>query len=86
MALVASQISELQALDMTLATLAKIRKAEARARGGFPGDKALCVVHCLRAYEDLTQESRSGEEYIPQPLLLSHVKQFTTIQYQLSTD
>ena len=86
----ASRTSDLHALDLrfrvykpegvyfTLPSLTKKREAGAPAKqllfGAFPEDAKLCVAHCLRQYERITQEMRPENIKDPRPLFLSYVK------------
>ena len=86
----ASRVSELQALDLRyrfyrpegvvfqLPTLGKKRVAGAPPKevmfGAFPEDSRLCVVKCLRQYEEATAQYREMEPSNPQPVFLSYIK------------
>ena len=48
----------------------------------FSADKKLCVVECLRCYEDRTSQFRSGGENQPNPLFISYVKPHKAITSQ----
>ena len=86
----ASRVSELQALDLRyhsyrpegvvfqFPTLGKKRVVGAPPKevlfGAFPDDSCLCVMKCLRHYEDVTAQYRKKDPSIPQPLFLSYIK------------
>lgn len=86
----ASRTSELAALDLRfrvyspegvtfrLPTLTKKRKAGAPPRelffGGFPSDDRLCVMTCLKHYEQRTHQFRETPQGEPDRLLISYVK------------
>lgn len=94
----ASRVSELQALDLRyrlyrpdgahfeLPSLGKKRTVGASPRHvvfeAFPPDKKLCVVECLRCYEDRTRQFRSGKSNQPMPLFLSYIKPHKAITSQ----
>ena len=86
----ANRTSELQALDLRfrvytpegvrfkLASLTKKRKAGAPVREcfyvSFTKDTCLCVVQCLKAYEEATKNHRHMRPDIPAPLFLSYIQ------------
>jgi len=86
----ASRTSELHALDLRyrrysaegvlfqLASLTKKRKVGAPAKecffASFTGDSRLCVVQCLRTYEEVTTKFRNTQAGAPSPLFLSYVQ------------
>ena len=86
----ASRVSELQALDLRfryykpdgvlfrLASLTKKRHLGAALKecffASFPEDSRLCVVHCLKQYETLTEGYRRVDPGKPAPLFVSYVK------------
>ena len=86
----ANRTSELQALDLRfrvytpegvrfkLASLTKKRKAGAPVRecfyASFTKDTCLCVVQCLKAYEEATKSHRHMRPDIPAPLFLSYIQ------------
>jgi len=86
----ANRTSELQALDLRfryftpngvefkLSSLTKKRKAGAPLKecffASFLHDNRLCVVKCLRAYEQATKNFSDIKADIPAPLFLSYVK------------
>ena len=86
----ASRVSELQALDLRyhsyrpkgvvfqFPTLGKKRVVGAPPKevlfGAFPDYSRLCVMKCLRHYEDVTAQYRKKDPSIPQPLFLSYIK------------
>ena len=87
MALVsASRTSELHALDLCyrqytgrcFVPLTKKRKVRAPAKecffASFTGDSRLCVVQCLRTYEEVTTKFRNTQAGAPSPLFLSYVQ------------
>ena len=85
-----SRSSELQALDVrfriyrpdgvvfTLPSLTKKRKVGSPAKelffGAYSADRQLCVVQCLRQYEQATLKFRTKRQDIPDPLFLSYLK------------
>ena len=85
----ACRTSELAALDLKyrvykpegvlfkLPTVTKKRAVGAPPKelffGGFPDDGNLCVINCLRAYENATQHYRQGQTPVTK-LFLSYVK------------
>ena len=93
----ANRTSKLAALDLrfksivpegvsfSLATLTKKRKVGAPPRelffAGFPYDRSLCVVSCLREYEKRTQEFRD-QSGVPSQLFLSYVRPHTPVSLQ----
>ena len=94
----ASRTSELAALDLRfrvfspdgvtfrLPTLTKKRKAGAPPReiffGGFPPDDRLCVISCLRKYEEKTREYRIQASDAPNKLFLSYVRPHRLVSSQ----
>lgn len=42
--------------------------------GAFPDDSRLCVIKCLRHYEEVTAQYREKGPSMPQPLFLSYIK------------
>ena len=94
----ASRVSELQALDLRyrlyrpdgahfeLPSLGKKRAVGAPPKHvvfeAFPSDKKLCVVECLRRYEERTIHFRSGGADQPNPLFISYVKPHKAITSQ----
>ena len=86
----ASRSSELQALDVrfriyrpdgvvfTLPSLTKKRKVGSSAKelffGAYSADRRLCVVQCLRQYEQATLKFCTKRQDIPDPLFLSYIK------------
>ena len=94
----ARSVSELQALDLRyrlcypdgvhfeLPSLGKKRTVGAPPKQvvfeAFSAGKKLCVVECLRCYEDRTSQFRSGGENQPNPLFISYVKPHKVIMSQ----
>ena len=93
----ASRTSELRALDVRfrvyrpngvvfkLASLTKKRTPGLSPKelffGAFPSDKHLCVVECLKSYEEKTREFRQpGSE--EKPLLLSYIRPHNPVTSQ----
>lgn len=86
----ANRVSELQALDLRfhcykpsgvlfkLASLTKRRQTGAAPKecffASFTEDDKLCVVKCLRQYEEVTQQYRRRSSEEPAPLFLSYVR------------
>lgn len=93
----ANRTSELAALDLrfkssspegvsfTLAALTKKRMVGAPPRrlffGGFPHDRSLCVVSCLKEYEARTQGFRN-QAGVPSQLFLSYVRPHAPVSSQ----
>ena len=93
---VASRTSELQALDLRfrvyrpngvlfrLANITKTQKAGTPSKEHFFGaflDKRLCVVECLKCYEEMTLKHRDTQAEV-QPLFLSYIKPFKPVTSQ----
>ena len=93
---VASRVSELQALDLRfrvykpngvlfcLVHLTKTQKVGSPPKERFFGafsEKRLCVVDCLRRYEEVTQNYRNPDAE-SQPLFLSYVKPYKPVTSQ----
>lgn len=93
---VASRTSELQALDLRfrvyrpngvlfrLTGITKTQKVgsppKERFFGSFP-DRRLCVVDCLRCYEEATAKHRDPQSDV-QPLFLSYIRPFRPVTSQ----
>jgi len=94
----ANRVSKLQSLDLrfrlyqpdgahfVLPSLGKKRTVGAPPRQvvfeAFPQDKTLCVVECLRCYENKTRAFRSDGADHPNPLFLSYIKPHKPISSQ----
>ena len=93
---VASRTSELQALDLRfrvyrpngvllhLMGVTKTQRARVPPKERFFGafsDKRLCVVECLKCYEEMTAKHRDPEAE-SQPLFLSYIKPFKPVTSQ----
>ena len=94
----ANRTSELQALDLRfrvytpggvrfkLASLTKKRKAGAPVRerfyASFTKDNCLCVVQCLKEYEEVTKSHRQIRPDVPAPLFLSYIQPYRPVSSQ----